>query len=298
MQQLQQEIELKFSKKFIKDVIRAEIDPEHKIIQSMCQAIHLYRNKQYSYKSKVIRVATLDKNTDDIAIELAVAVIGLDELVPIQVVVAKLAEFLNYRVLLDGVKTAAEIIAVCESSGLYDLVHSTESDNTTGTLSIKPKYEVSKLVKEFIKQTKYLPPMIVEPVKWSDNKTGGYLMGSGSVVLGTMTHTNEYQALDVLNILQGIEWELNTDMLEFLEVSKKELGTHEKTVNFNRMRDTSEEVYRNLLEQGNKFYFVWKYDFRGRSYSSGYHVNLQGNSYRKSCIQFKKKEILTEDIIL
>ena len=103
--------------------------------------------------------------------------------------------------------------------------------------------------------------------------------------------------LRVLNVLQDIPWELNTQMLEFDEESKKALDTEEKKINFNRMKSSSEEVYRDLLDQGNKFYFVWKRDSRGRSYSQGYHVNLQGNQYRKSIINFAKKELLTDEVI-
>ena len=298
MYQLQKEIEFKFSKKNIKNVIRAEVDPEHKIIQNMVQTIDVYRNKVYGYKSKNERVSKLNKLSDDIAEELAVAVLGLKDVSPIQVVVTQLANFLNYKVYLDGVKTAAEIIAVCAGE-LYSLYHSTDQENETGTLGIKPHYEPSKLVQEFIANTKYLPPMLVKPLDWKENNnSGGYLDGSGSILLGDMNHHNENQALDVINILQSIEWELNTSMLEFEEVSKKELDTHEKKSNFNRIRDTSEEVYRDLLEQGNKFYFVWKYDFRGRSYSSGFHINIQGNSYRKSLLNFKHKEVLTEEIVI
>ena len=45
---------------------------------------------------------------------------------------------------------------------------------------------------------------------------------------------------------------------------------------------------------GENFYFVWRYDSRGRSYSSGYDLNLQSNEYGKALLSMHKKELITE----
>ena len=141
--------------------------------------------------------------------------------------------------------------------------------------------------------------MVCRPLPWKkNNKGGGYLSGSGSMILGRMNHNEYHQAVEVINHLQNIPWSLDLRMLEFEETSKKNLDTPEKQVNFARMRDNSEQVYRELLDQGNKFYFVWKRDSRGRSYSQGYHVNLQANSYKKSLLNFHKQELLTDEVLI
>lgn len=297
MYELQHTIELTYGKQHIKDVVLKEIDPASKIVQSIIDKINIYRHKTYSYKSKNVRVKSLRPSSIQITIDLIIAVITVEEVVtPVQVVISKLLPHLQYVSVLDGVKTAGEILAVCEGE-LYSLYHNTDYENATETLGIKPNFQISQETRDFINNAKYLPPMLCKPVKWKGNYGYGHLTGSKSLVLGS-TKSTQTQNLDTINTLQDIEWELNEDILEFMEISKKALDTPEKKENFNRMCNTSEQVYQGLLDQGNKFYFVWKYDFRGRSYCQGYHVNLQGNSYRKAIINFKHKELLTNEVIL
>jgi len=45
---------------------------------------------------------------------------------------------------------------------------------------------------------------------------------------------------------------------------------------------------------GEHFYFVWRYDSRGRSYSSGYDLNLQSDEYGKALLSLHNKEAITE----
>jgi len=297
MFEAQYRTELKYSKKHIKDVVLEEVNLESPIIKDLMKSIDEYRTGEYSYGSKCKRIQGLKTSSLKLAIDLTVIVLTIEaEVSPIQVVISQLISSMHYKNILDAVKTAAEIIAVCEGE-LYSLLHSSNEDNGTGTLSIKPNYEVSTNVRKFIDGTKYLPPMVCKPIPWKSNYEGGHLTGSGNVVLGSINHTPRKQNLNTINTLQKIAWSINTDVLEFVEESKKILDSSEKKANFLRLVETSEEVYSELLDQGNKFYFVWKYDFRGRSYSQGYHVNLQGNSYRKALIEFHNKELLTEGIV-
>jgi DNA-directed RNA polymerase len=41
-------------------------------------------------------------------------------------------------------------------------------------------------------------------------------------------------------------------------------------------------------------YFNWKYDSRGRSYSSGYGIDIQGNKTVRSSLSFRNKEVITD----
>lgn len=300
MKEIQEQVEFTYSKRSISNIVRAEVDEESTTIQMMNDAINKYKSGEYSYQSKRDRVSKLNEmpmTSMDIAIEIAVLVLPIKVVSPIQAVCSVLGSQLEYHNRLDGIKTAAELLAVCEEAGLYDIYHSTESDNETGTLGICPNYEVSQEVSDFINQTKYLPPMLCKPKKWNSfNQGGGNLLNKDCMILGAMNKTSINQRVDVINTLQEIPWELNLDMLEFVETSKKALDTHEKKANFNFMKKTSEQVYCELLDQGNKFFFVWKRDSRGRSYSQGYHVNLQANSYKKAILNFHHKELLTDEV--
>lgn len=48
--------------------------------------------------------------------------------------------------------------------------------------------------------------------------------------------------------------------------------------------------------ENKKFYFEYKYDKRGRVYTKGYHLNTQGTSFEKACINLKHKEIVTGEL--
>ena len=296
---LQYEVELKYGKKHIRDKVLVDILDNEVLIDKLSKCITDYRSKEYGYKSKVDRVRNLTPYSREIAIEVIVAVLTVQPIInPIQVVISILLPVLDYDNIVDGIKTAAEVLAVCEDIGLYTIYHHTSDESDLDTLGIQANYELDGSVRESIDKTKFLPPMVCKPIPWTGNQSGGNLTGSGSVLLQAINNHNEYQCLDTLNILQEIPWELNKRMLEFMEQSKKDLDTQEKKSNFNRWINSNEEVYRELLDQDNEFYFVWKYDFRGRSYSQGYNVNIQANSYGKSVIQFKNKELITDEVLV
>lgn len=54
----------------------------------------------------------------------------------------------------------------------------------------------------------------------------------------------------------------------------------------------SYKVCRELIAKGNKFWMTHRPDFRGRLYSQGYHVNTQGNSFRKAIVELAEPEIV------
>lgn len=293
---IQQILEDKLSKRKVKEKILAEVDVDSEIVISMVNAIDSLRTGSYHH-SKNIRYIDLQKSSIEIALDLIAIVLPIDQVAQIQEVTSKLGNTLGYPNLLDGIKTAAEIIAVCEGE-LYTLVHSQDIENTTGTLELVPNYDLKEETKKLIDRAMYLPPMLCRPVPWMNNINGGHLLGSGSILLGYINKHKQPQALDVINILQDIQWSLNTEVLEFAEESKKALDTIEKAKQFGAMRKISEEVYRGLLQAGNKFYFVWKYDFRGRLYSQGYHCNPQGTEYKKAILNFTKQTEITDEVFV
>ena len=287
----QELIEQKYSRKNIRKKVLEDIDPNHEVLDKMVTLINNYLDRTDYYESKQTRVNNLSVEPIDIAIEICAAILIYKDMTPIQAIATQVGQQLEYEKLLDGVKTAAELIAVCDTAGLYDIHHSSSHFNKTGTLAIHPKYSLSKDVQHFINQTKYLPPMVCKPVPWFSNRGGGNIQGKDSVILGYLNHHEDTQALDVINILQDIEWQL-CDMVDYEEQPNKPLNTVEKINQFKQLKEESLEVYRELIEHGNKFYFVWRYDKRGRMYSMGYHCNLQATEYKKAILEFSKEELI------
>ena len=283
------DIEERFSRRNIRERVAQDIDLDCDEFKHCVKSIDLLRDHVY-YPAKTKRYEALHMSSTDIAIELFIAVLPIEEMNPIQSIAGQLGTRLGYKHVLDGVKTASEIIAVCEPSGLYTLFRAKDSE--FDTLSIRPNYCLSDDVLSFIRDTMYLPPMITEPVPWTSNNAGGYLQGSGSVILKTMNQHNKPQNLEAINTIQGIEWELDEHLLELEETPNKHLDTDTKKEQFESMKTHSRTVYEALEHLGNKFYFTWKYCSRGRMYMQGYHVSLQSTKYKRALLSFAKKELI------
>jgi hypothetical protein len=234
---------------------------------------------------------------------ILVSVIPHDHEISYQQVVAPLARFLDFEDIFDGVKTAAELVAVVCFSNLYDVIPA--SSSVTGSLMIKSNYSLSNATKLKVEKTKYLPPLLIAPNEITSNYCSGYLTKNESVVLGKGNHHNKPLALDVLNILNNIKLSLDTESLsyeeEYVEPSEEDIKIKRLTKedlairkdSHRRMAESSVEVYNDMLDMGNEFYLTWKYDKRGRVYSGGYHITVQGTDYKKSLLNLAKKEVIT-----
>lgn len=294
----QLDIEKQYSRKIIRQLVKADVDVSAEVFAKCLKALEVYMLDNSYYPSKHKRINELHQHTmtmTDIVLELFASVLPYQVITPIQSIAANLGSRLGYRYVLDGVKTAAEIIAVCEKSGLYTIYHSSHQDNDTDTLGVLPHYKLSQHVIDYIENSMFLPPMICKPKPWhnNDNTGGGYLHSKGSCILGALNHHNHHQNLNHLNILQSIPWELNKHIVDMDEVPNKVLETAEQQDQFENFKQEAVKVRNMLINTGNRFYFQWKYDKRGRSYSTGYHVNLQSTEYQKASLQFKHKEVLT-----
>ena len=122
--------------------------------------------------------------------------------------------------------------------------------------------------------------MIQKPNDWISNTDGGWLWERKSIILGKGTHHNKPQAYDALNLLQSVAWTID-------------IPTYTNFQNTNETMDTDqfERVIHDYF--GKPFYFVWRYDKRGRSYSSGYDLNIQSNEYGKALLSLFNKQVVT-----
>ena len=123
-----------------------------------------------------------------------------------------------------------------------------------------------------------------------------------SIILGRGNDAGQHINKGVINKLQSVAWEVNEEILPYisdeLSPSEEPLSAFEEAERLKsfKLRDKETDVIIDyLLENGNRFYFGWKYDTRGRSYSQGYHINIQANEYRKAMISYADKELLTPE---
>lgn len=196
---------------------------------------------------------------------------------------------------LDRFKIVSSVISYMYFAGLVHLTRPGDSD--TGMMEITPVYICDSKIMAFIKQSRYLPPMVCAPAPLLANNSSGYLHKTfDSLILKGYNHHNGDICLDSLNTFNQVAYSLDIKMLTtFDEEPKQLLDTHQKELQFNKLREDSYEIFKLLITNGNNFHFTHKVDKRGRTYCQGYHVSTQGNSFRKAILNLAKKEIVNGD---
>lgn len=121
--------------------------------------------------------------------------------------------------------------------------------------------------------SKMFPMPMLEPPKWLHKDTDSpYLTEKRSQsVLGE--YNGQRTNLDTLNILNQIPLRVNQDVLA--------MGLPTNDPKFHR---NASEVYSVLGD--NPFWITWQFDFRGRVYARGYHLNPQGEDWQKAIVDF------------
>ena len=265
--------ELEYSKRMRNNLILSDVLHEipTKITHSLILAIDSYRNNNY-YQSKQSRINNLP-NTTEIVNSVIAIILSSKRPKPIQGVATELGMTLGYRNQINAVKTGAEILSICHGK-LYDIKLNDDSTE------IVPKYKLQRDSIDRLNVLQYLPPMLQKPNDWISNTDGGWLWERKSIILGKGTHHFKLQAYDALNLLQSVAWTID-------------IPTYTNFVNTNEAMDNDqfERVIRDYF--GKPFYFVWRYDKRGRSYSSGYDLNLQSNEYGKALLSLFNKQVVT-----
>ena len=163
----------------------------------------------------------------------------------------------------------------CKNNDLYTL------NQKNNNWFVFPEWQITEATRRKISKLQYLPPMKQRPLKWTDNYNGGWLWENKHLVLGNRFNRHERPlAYDAINKLQRIPWEIDPDTYLF--------ETQTNTC-------MNKKQFLSVINQylGKHFYFVWRYDKRGRSYSSGYDLNLQTNEYGKALLSLHNKELIT-----
>jgi len=167
------------------------------------------------------------------------------------------------------------------------------------------KYDLSDDMKKMLDRFQFPLPMVVTPEKVTDNFTTGYLTMKSLLVLnGSDYFKNVDICLDHLHRANQVALEINFNVINSNEgrfvkpvrANGEDFDEYRKRVKqAEQFYKTSIVVMNQIAELSDKIYLTHKYDRRGRCYASGYHVNSQGDDYRKSCLQFADKETLNDN---
>ena len=200
-------------------------------------------------------------------------------------------------VLRDTYETIEEILTALEISLLAGLVL---FDPNTEMFIVS--VDVSKETQHDLDLYQYPIPMIVEPKQVRNNREYGYLTFKGSVILKNNHHDNDVN-LTHLNRMNKIKLCINSNTANFTNLKWKGLDT--------KKEDESLEDYRKRIRAFDKyvrdshyvmgivgdepFWLTHRYDKRGRTYCSGYHINYQGADWNKAVVEFAEEEIIPLD---
>jgi len=174
---------------------------------------------------------------------------------------------------LEAAERGSQLLELCADQDIYDI------HLYPNRVIVKPRIKLSDDILDGINQFQYMPPMLSEPQNWISNSKGGWLTFDKHVVLGKGNHHQEQQDLETLNKLQQIPW-------------KMDVGVITQFVSKERYKNDREVFARYF---GEEFYFVWRFDKRGRMYSSGYNINLQSEQFRRAALSFAQAEPVTKE---
>jgi len=307
---LQQEIEERFSKKFILTKAIEDIQSDDDCVKEINKGIKSltsWLNQEHEV-SKELRIFAIRDLDLPLLVSQITAMIALECQYPMKLVniAAMLAKFLNMSDKLEAIQTMAEVIAVvADKCNLYTLTQT----NRDGWF-VQSDITLSEEVTRFAFNAFYLPPMIMKPRTVKHNRDSGYITQRGeSLILGFYeNHHGDNICLDVINTLSKTEYELDIDLLcsvelqrntevlsddEYDELSQQRKDIYDMSEDVWQAHKTeSYEIYTLLYYYGNSVYMTHKYDKRGRIYAQGYHCNTQGDSFHKALINLKTKEIV------
>jgi hypothetical protein len=291
--QRQENIEMQYNRKHIDDRIRSEIESNLIMQEKIEQGIQLiteYMGKTY-YDSKNARIAQLQGmclRTLVTEIFVGVAYCQIEEL--FTSVTAMMAGRLRFSDKLDAIKTVAELMAVLCLTDAFDILKTSK----TSSLMVVSRIPLSASTLRFIENSQYLPPMVCEPLELVNNYSSGYLTHNDSLILGKGNHHQGDLCLDVLNLMNRVPLALATDFLSSVEEDPTFVtDTPEKAQQWDNFKRQSYEFYLLIAQYGNRFWLTHKVDKRGRIYSCGYHINTQGTSFKKACVELATQEIVT-----
>lgn len=295
----------------IREFILGSIEGQAKIDEGVT-LIQQYMAGQY-YPSKMARIAQLvHLDLHALVLEIYTGIAYCQKAELFTSVAAQLAGRLKMAEKPEAITTIAEIIAVLCATDVFDIL----KPNAAASLMIQSNIVLPDELKEYIDDSEYLPPMVCEPKELTGNYSSGYLTHNDSLILGKGNHHDGDICLDVLNLINRIPLKLDTEFLSTCEEMPSEITVDrmkknaakkgqviddaeakervQKALdNWSAFKLQSYKFYDLMVQQGNRFWFCYRVDKRGRIYSSGFHLNPQGSSFKKAQLELANEELVT-----
>ena len=307
MQLTQLEVEQMFSKKAMRTQFQEElkdfmsfIKPEHYI--ELHNAMDNGNDKRFTVDVMIDLITALGNPKLGVDVSKDKSVVKRQiEIHFLVSVIAGLHSIVNRYDTIYRFKVACDIVEQMDTI-LFDVIQTKRNDLDLGWLTETNaiiEFNVGEDALKLDGLNRYKYPFIEQPLPWH-NIEGRSIGGYHCEELREKVTTNKgssfqpKECLDVLNTLQNNCYNLrDVDLQEEYEYAyasmKKKAITDLQKKDLDRNVDTRLltcfETYSFVSDKD--FYFQWRFDFRGRMYSSGYDVNLQSDKFKKACIKPK-----------
>ena len=217
-------------------------------------------------------------NAEDFIIEVLAAMFSIRGASQVQAILPMVSDSV---VTTDSKKeqytTVAEVLNVFQYGGLYRAYTGGEK----GYRYVEPSITLPDDLQLLLNNIQYLPPMIVEPepvennrVKWATFSKSIFLNGN---------HHDGIVDTEFLDIMNSTAMSIDPYM-----------ARHDEETDDSLLKIRSKAAVSMLNQFTDKFYFIYRYDARLRSYASGYQLSPQGNDYRKAQLNLHKREIIKD----
>lgn len=317
----QEAIEKRYSRKHIDDYIREAIRENPVNYSKVEKGVAMLQEwMEGTYRpEKMARIAQLKayapeaSNLEKIVTDMFVGIAYVQKPQLMASLNVQLSGRLGFDDRSDAIQTVAEMLSVLCLTDAFDIT----KENRMASLMVVSRIELGTELLNYIEHSQYLPPMVCKPLELESNYDSGYLSHKDSLILGNGNHHDGNICLDVLNIANSVKLKLDVGFLlaleedksfelksedefnEWVEIKKKhkQFPTYASYVAYvegmwESFKGTSAEIYMQMINAGNTFYLTHKVDKRGRIYSQGYHINTQGNPYKKAMIDLANEEIV------
>lgn len=300
MYELQAHYERKYSKQNIRKIVKqALLSSEDIAVQiKYCETqINAWMNKP-SYPQKEESLKFLKESelvVNDLIIDILTQTLPISGAMEMTMVCGLCAHLLPYENYMESVKRMSDIVVIMANCDLYDITQANYQEGTS--ILVFNKYGLNDEIVAYINQTKFLPPMVCRPRKLKRNTDSPYLLHkAGSFSRKAEPHNGDI-CLDSMNSFNSTAFSLDIDFLYQVEDELKEnddpkISEEQRQQDFENLVFSTNQVCVELIRSGNKFYLPNFDDSRGRKYRRGYHVNPQGNSYRKAMLNFAEPKPL------
>ena len=149
------------------------------------------------------------------------------------------------------------------------------------------RFEIDMTLAQIAELNMFKFPVLDTPNDWKTNQSGGYWLSNDKCTLNRGASEQPQECLDVLNTLQRNTFALvnanQQDYQDYFYTKMLKKYTEYTAASITKNVTLTSGIVFDTMKSY-EFHFEWKFDFRGRMYSTGYDVNLQGDKYHKGTV--------------